>query len=32
LAAAGFFVALAHAGADTHVLLGVRGEFAADRH
>jgi protein-L-isoaspartate O-methyltransferase len=31
LAAEGFLVALAHAGADTHVLLGVRGEFAADR-
>jgi protein-L-isoaspartate O-methyltransferase len=32
LAAEGFLVALAHADEDTHVLLGVRGEFAAYRH
>jgi protein-L-isoaspartate O-methyltransferase len=32
LAAEGFLVVLAHADEDTHVLLGVRGEFAAHRH
>jgi protein-L-isoaspartate O-methyltransferase len=31
LADEGFLVALAHADEDTHVLLGVRGEFAAYR-